>query len=106
MFVVRIHVSVELRGTMWTRSTVSVMYSAIIGVAYECNFLEQSIVIYDPLSDSGSKNVVVDQFTTVARAIPAMIKMRDVWTKKGWKEANLKSEWNIIYNKRNPQQVY
>lgn len=61
-------------------------------------------MIYDPLSDSGAKNVVVDQFKTVARAIPAMIKMGDVWVKKGWKEANLKTQWNIIYNKRNPQQ--
>lgn len=73
-------------------------------VAYECNFVEQSIVIYDHLSDSGWKNAVVDQFTSVAHAIPAMIKMGDVWTKTGWKEANLKTRWNIIYNKRNPQQ--
>lgn len=74
-------------------------------VAYEAKLMEQCIVVYDSMSEHPLRDIVIQSFQQVARAIPAMCATAKVWTRKGWDEGQLKESWEIMYDDNTPQQT-
>lgn len=74
-------------------------------VVYKVCIKEQCIVIYDSLSECGSKELVLEEFILVSRAIPALCKKGEVWRRKGWDVDLMKSMRDVIYFPHSPQET-